>query len=302
MLPWNTLASYLRQRYGLRVQKIPLDAGASCPNRDGTLSSRGCTFCNGSGSGSGFHALGSDIPSQWAFWQAKYAINTKARKFLAYFQSFSNTYGPVQRLEKTLQDTLYLPDIIGISIGTRPDCLNPAKLDLLAACPLSEVWLELGLQTCHNPTLHKINRRHTAEQSATAVQEAAARGIKVVGHLMAGLPGESVDDFLRSVRWAASLPLHGIKIHNTFVPHHTALAQEYAQGRYTPLTQEAYVHALVKALTLLPPQVVIHRLTGDATPEELVAPLWARQKSDTLNAVSRHMLLYNLQQGCCQGE
>lgn len=302
MLPWTTLASYLRGLYGLRVQKIPLDAGAACPNRDGTLSRKGCVFCNAEGAGSGFHAQGNDIPSQWRFWQAKYAINTKAKKFLAYFQSFSNTYGPAQRLQQLLQQTAFLPDIIGISIGTRPDCLDEEKYSLLAACPLPEVWLELGLQSCHDATLRRINRQHTVAQAEKAVCAAAASNIKVVGHLMAGLPGETVNDFLDSVRWAARLPLHGIKLHSTFVAHNTALALQYAQGTYHPLSQDQYVQALVKALTLLPPRIVIHRLTGDPTPEELVAPAWARQKSDTLNAVSRTMLMYNLRQGCCVGE
>lgn len=302
MLPWNALAPYLRGLYGQRVQKIPLDAGASCPNRDGTLSHHGCVFCNGDGSGSGFHAHGNDIHSQWAFWQAKYAINTKANKFLAYFQSFSNTYGPVEQMARTVQQTASLPDIIGISMGTRPDCLGPEKLRVLAQCPLPEVWLELGLQSCHDRTLQRINRQHTVGQAEEAVTEAASMGIKVVGHLMAGLPGEDVDDFLDSVRWAARLPLHGIKLHCTFVPRHTLLAQDYAAGTYVPLTQEVYVQAIVRALTLLPPTVLIHRLTGDPTPEELVAPLWPRQKSDTINAMRRTMELYNLQQGCCLGE
>lgn len=302
MLPWNTLALYLRRLYGQRVQKIPLDAGAACPNRDGSLSRKGCVFCNAEGAGSGFHALGNDIPSQWHFWQAKYAVNTKAKKFLAYFQSFSNTYGPAQRLQELLQQTVLLPDIIGVSVGTRPDCLDAEKLSLLADCPLPEVWLELGLQSGHEATLQRINRRHSVAQAEEAVHAAAAKNIKVVGHLMAGLPGESTEDFLNSVRWAASLPLHGIKLHSTFVPRNTALALQYEQGSYQPLSQDQYVQALVTALTLLPAHILIHRLTGDPTPEELIAPAWARQKSDTLNAVSRTMLLYNLRQGCCVGE
>lgn len=302
MLPWNALAPYLRSLYGQRVQKIPLDAGASCPNRDGTLSRHGCVFCNGEGSGSGFHAYGNDILSQWAFWQAKYAVNTKATKFLAYFQSFSNTYCSVEKLSQTLERTASLPDIVGLSMGTRPDCLGAEKLRVLAACPLPEVWLELGLQSCHNATLQRINRQHDVAQAEQAVHEAAGMGIKVVGHLMAGLPGEGVEDFLHSVRWAAGLPLHGIKLHCTFVPRHTALARDYAAGKYVPLTQEAYVQAMVRALTLLPANLLIHRLTGDPTPEELVAPLWTRQKSDTINAIRRTMELYNLQQGCCVGE
>lgn len=302
MLPWNTLAAYLRHSYGLRVQKIPLDAGASCPNRDGSLSHKGCVFCNADGAGSGFYAHGNDIPSQWEFWQAKYAVTTKAKKFLAYFQSFSNTYGPAEKLSQLLEETALLPDIVGLSIGTRPDCLDEKKLRLLAACPLPEVWLELGLQSASDATLTRINRQHSAAQAEEAVRAAARLNIKVVGHLMAGLPGESPEDFLNSVRWAASLPLHGIKLHATFVPKGTALGRLYAQGEYIPLTQEEYVQALVRALTLLPPQVVIHRLTGDPTPEELLAPAWARQKTDTLNAVSRTMQMYNLRQGCCVGE
>lgn len=298
MLPWNTLATYLRNKYKVRVQKIPLDFNSACPNRDGNLSSSGCIFCNLSGAGSGLLAKGSNLSAQWDFWHTKYNIKNKAKMFLAYFQSYSNTYCSTQKLQLLLEQTTKLKNIIGLSLGTRPDCLDEEKLQLIADCKLSEVWLELGLQSMHNRTLKRINRQHTAEQSEQAIWQAHAHGIKVIGHLMAGLPDESLDDFLDSVHWASSLPLHGLKLHSTFVSHNTKLALEYASGKYKPLTQEQYVQAIVHALTIIPEHIIIHRLTGDPSPDELIAPSWNRHKTDTLNNIQQYMQMYKLSQGC----
>ena len=169
MLLWHTLATYFRRKYGVRVQKIPLDAGATCPNRDGTLSARGCIFCNDSGSGSGMGLRGLDLRVQWDAWYAKYTTTDSDRLFMAYLQSFSNTYGPASRLARLLEQVAALPGCRGIAVGTRPDCLDDEKLALLAGCGLDEVWLELGLQTCRDDTLRRINRGHTARQAEEAV-------------------------------------------------------------------------------------------------------------------------------------
>ena len=158
MLLWHTLATYFRRKYGVRVQKIPLDAGATCPNRDGTLSARGCIFCNDSGSGSGMGLRGLDLRAQWDAWYTKYTTTDSDRLFMAYLQSFSNTYGPASRLAHLLEQVAALPGCRGIAVGTRPDCLDGEKLALLAGCGLDEVWLELGLQTCRDDTLRRINR------------------------------------------------------------------------------------------------------------------------------------------------
>lgn len=240
---------------------------------------------------------GVNIGAQWAFWQAKYKSTDSSREFLAYFQSFSNTYGSPAQLCKLLEEVLLLPGNRGVSIGTRPDCVDAAKLDLLAACPLPEVWLELGLQSAHNRTLTLINRQHTVAQAEEAVHMAAQRGIRVCGHLMAGLPGEDAQDFLESVRWAATLPLKGIKLHCLYVCRESALEHWYKRGAYIPLEQDAYVNMVARALPLLPKGMVVHRLTGDPAPGELIAPLWTVRKRDVFTALYHLMRERNVWQG-----
>ena len=194
MVRWHTLAAYFRRKYGMRVQKIPLDAGSACPNRDGLLSTRGCVFCNALGSGSGLGGRGLSLAAQWQAWRQKYRAGDPDRRFLAYLQSFSNTYGSLERLQDLLHAVAALPDCCGLAVGTRPDCLSPSKLDALlragAEAGVAEIWLELGLQSAHDATLARVNRGHTAACAAKAVAEAAGRGLLVCGHLMAGLPGE----------------------------------------------------------------------------------------------------------------
>ena len=231
MLLWHTLATYFRRKYGVRVQKIPLDAGATCPNRDGTLSARGCIFCNDSGSGSGMGLRGLGLRAQWDAWYTKYTTTDSDRLFMAYLQSFSNTYGPASRLAHLLEQVAALPGCRGIAVGTRPDCLDGEKQALLAGCGLDEVWLELGLQTCRDDTLRRINRGHTARQAEEAVRAALDAGLLVCGHLMAGLPGEDENDFLDGVDWAVSLGMQGLKLHNVYVPQGTWRTAPSSPGR-----------------------------------------------------------------------
>lgn len=298
MLLWHTLATWFRRRYGKRVQKIPLDARAGCPNRDGTLSRLGCAFCNAQGSGSGLGQQGLDLEVQWARWHAKYARTDSDRLFMAYLQSFSNTYGPLERFLHLLRRVEALPHCMGLSVGTRPDCVDAPRLDALAACPLPEVWLELGLQSASDATLARINRGHTAACAEAAVRAAAERGILVCGHLMFGLPGEDHDDFLRSLDWALSLPLAGLKLHNVYVPRGTALARLYAAGDYFPLARDEYVDLLCQMLPRIPSRVVLHRIQGDPAPGELVAPAWAAEKRGIMTDVRRALAARHLWQGC----
>ena len=296
MLLWHTLGTYFRLRHGRRIQKIPLDAGSTCPNRDGTLARTGCIFCNDRGSGSGMAGL--DFAAQWAYWREKYVRTDADRGFMAYIQSFSNTYGPARRLHALLAHVSALPDCLGLSIGTRPDCLDAGKLDMLAALPLPEVWLELGLQTVHDATLARINRHHSARQGEDTVREAAARGLKVCVHLMAGLPGEDERHFQESVLWAASLPVAGIKLHNVYICRDTELARWYGDGRYAPISRDEYVDMLCAALPVIPSRMVMHRLTGDPAPGELLAPAWAAEKRPLLTDVHRALAARRLWQGC----
>ena len=332
MLRWHTLAVYFRRKYGTRVQKIPLDAGASCPNRDGSLSHRGCTFCNASGSGSGLGVHGFSLEEQWRAWLEKYRATDADRAFMAYLQSYSNTYGPPERLQLLLQQVAALPGCLGVAVGTRPDCLGPHKLDMLAACRinasgngpdgvhhytrnahgdngykkgaggmenggLSEVWLELGLQSAHNATLRRINRGHDAACSETAVRQAAERGLAVCGHLMAGLPGEDEAAFLESLDWALSLPLSGLKLHNVYVPRGTSLARLYEEGGYHPLARDEYVDLLCTALPRIPSAMVMHRVQSDPAPGELLAPAWAAEKRGVITDLRRALTARDLWQG-----
>lgn len=240
---------------------------------------------------------GVNIGAQWELWQAKYKNTDSSREFLAYFQSFSNTYGSPAQLRELLEKVLQLPGNRGISIGTRPDCVDSEKLDMLAACPLPEVWLELGLQSAHDRTLVRVNRQHTVAEAEEAVRMAAARGIRVCGHLMAGLPGEDAEDFLASVRWAAALPLKGIKLHGLYVCRQSELEHWYKRGEYVPLSQDAYVDMVARALPLLPKGMVVHRLTGDPAPGELIAPLWTVRKRDVFTALYHLMRERGVWQG-----
>ena len=285
MHTWNTFTVHLRQRFGQRVQKIPLDAGASCPNRDGTLSRAGCTFCNAIGSGSGLGLAGMNLPAQWAYWREHFRKSNRASLFLAYLQSFSNTYGPASRLAALLDILRGLPDLAGISVGTRPDCLDAEKLALLAAAPWREKWLELGVQTLNDATLRRINRGHDAAASERAISLAAGTDVQVCAHLMLGLPGEGRDDVLATVRRLNALPVHGVKLHNVYVCQGTALARAHRAGDYSPLSEEAYIDLAVDALLALRPDIIIHRVVADPAPGELVAPEWAARKGDLVRYI-----------------
>ncbi|MFV0421488.1 TIGR01212 family radical SAM protein [Oleidesulfovibrio sp.] len=292
---YHQLSAYWRNMYGARIQKIPLDAGFTCPNRDGTLSTRGCIFCNPQGSGSGLGLKGVTLPEQWAYWQGVYGPRHKSGLYIAYLQAFSNTYGPLEKLEDTLSQIEGLTGVIGIGIGTRPDCLDEQRLDRIArslerinatlavsgilgegVCGKSraEIWLELGLQTSNDETLLRINRGHDYASFVNGVHMAHDRGIKVCAHLIAGLPGETVADFSQTVADVAALPVAGVKFHSLYVAEGTGVARLWREGLYEPMGMEEYARAVAHALPVFSADVVIHRLTGDAAEGELLAPDW----------------------------
>ena len=278
---WNSFTAYLRQRFDARVQKIPLDfghAGATCPNRDGTLSNLGCIFCNAQGSGSGLGLAGLDIAGQWAHWRDHFLAAGRASLFMAYVQSFTNTYGPLERLTAALDELRGLPDMVALSVGTRPDCLDAPKAAAIAAMPCPEIWLELGVQTLHDATLARINRGHDAACSVAAIRTADAAGLKTCAHLMVGLPGENAGHVLDSVRRLNDLPVRGLKFHNVYVCRGTPLERDVLAGRYTPPERQMYLDLLLEALELVRPDIVIHRVAADPLPDELVAPAWALEK------------------------
>jgi hypothetical protein len=309
MVRIHRLSAYLRRRFGERVQKIPLDAGFSCPNRDGTLSREGCVFCNPQGSGSGLLDRGLSIPEQWAFWRDIHVKKHGLRLFTAYLQSYSNTHGPAARLADVLNRLSGLPGLCCLAIGTRPDCLDDEKLDLLAdsreRLGLGEVFLELGLQTASDETLRHINRGHDAAAFARAAQAAAERGLTVVAHVMAGLPAphgrEGLPELLDTVAFVNDLPVGGVKFHNVYVCRGTRLARWHDEGRYIPLTQAEYLHWLGEAVMRLDPSTVLHRLNGNPAQGELVTPAWAGNMRKVHNAIRDHFEREDIWQGRLNG-
>ena len=295
--PYRTLSAHLRERFGARVQKIPLDAGFTCPNRDGTISRQGCLFCNPRGSGSGLLETGISLAGQWDHWRDRLGRRYKARLFIAYLQSFSNTHGPARKLARVLDELEGLPGLAVLSVGTRPDCLDPEKLDLLAGFPAREVWLEMGLQSASDRVLARINRGHDAACFARAVRDAAGRGLSVVAHVMAGLPGEEPGGLVRTVEFLNKLPVAGIKFHNTYVARDTPLEEMWNQGEFRPLDISEYARVLGRALDALDPGVVVHRLTGDPAPGELLAPHWAARKSEALETLRKRLETEGVRQG-----
>ena len=297
MIPrYTTLSQAYRRLFGRRAKKIPLDAGSTCPNRDGTISRAGCLFCNAAGSGTGLYHKGFGLRAQWD--RLTPAPRERGEALLAYLQSFSNTYGPAARLESLLDALAGLPDVSGICLGTRPDCLDAEKIALLAAVRLPHVCLELGLQTASDATLARIRRGHDAACFAAATRLAAAAGLAVTVHLMAGLPGETAGDFLATVSYINALPVTGVKFHNTLVVAGAGLARLYAAGGYEPMASDVYAAAVAEGLARLRPDIVVERLNADPAPGELVAPAWAADKRAVRAAITAALEEGDIRQGC----
>ena len=291
---YRTLNSYLRQRFGCKVYKLALDGGMTCPNRDGTLGSRGCIFCSGSGE---FAEGGTDIAAQLE--RAKRRVAAKVgpdARYIAYFQSFTNTYAPAERLEALFTAAMEPEDVVALSVGTRPDCLPPAVLDLLERLNRRKpVFVELGLQTIHPETARYIRRDYDLPIYDEAVRALKSRGLEVVTHMIVGLPGESREMAVETARYIGQSGAGGIKIHLLHVLRGTDLAAEYEAGRVPVLTMEDYLETVAACLRVLPPEMVIHRLTGDGDKRTLLAPLWSADKKTVLNALNR--ALRDVQQG-----
>lgn len=284
---YNDLNTYLRSLFECRVQKITVDAGLSCPNRDGRVSTGGCIFCNARGSGTGAHTRGLTITDQLLQGKKYLARRYKAKKFLAYFQSFSNTYAPIDKLQKLYDEALAVEDIVGLSIGTRPDCVDLPVLELLQDYAGHHlIWIEYGLQSASDKTLELINRGHDVQCFKDAVRATLNRGIKICAHVILGLPGETRSDILQTARTISDLGIDGVKLHLLYVVKGTPLEALYRQGDYRCLEQQAYIDLVCDFLERIPPEMVIQRLTGDPHPEELVAPQWSREKTETIRKIN----------------
>ena len=291
MKRYQDLNTYLREIFGQRVQKIPIDAGFGCPNRDGTISDKGCIYCDSRGSGTGaLIERGIPVKEQVRMGRDYLSKRYKAKKFIVYFQAFTNTHAPVDMLREIYDQALCFDDIVGISIGTRPDCVDEEKLRLIASYRNRYmVWIEYGLQSAHDETLRKINRGHDVKCFEQAVHMTERFGIRVCAHVILGLPEENRDMMLETARFISSLPVHGVKIHMLYVVEGTPLSEMYKKGEFRCLAIEEYVELVVDFLELLRPDIVIQRLTGDPLKRELIAPLWAMQKGKVLNMIQKRL-------------
>ena len=290
--------TYLRQIFGCRVQKISIDAGLTCPNRDGQIGTGGCIYCNARGSGTGAFAQGISIAEQVDRSKVLIAKRYKATKYIAYFQSFSNTYAPVYILKRLYDEALTIPGVVGLAIGTRPDCVDAGILDLLESyADQYLVWIEYGLQSVHDSTLRRINRGHDFDCFQKAVALTRNRGIKICTHLILGLPGETREMMLDTARTVACMAIDGVKLHLLYVVRGTALETLYRQGHYRCLEQQEYVDIVCDVLELLPREMVIQRLTGDPHPQELVAPVWSLQKTQTFSMIQETQINRDSWQG-----
>ena len=286
----RTVGEELKARYGKKIYKIALNGGCTCPNRDGTLDTRGCIFCSGAGSGEFAENGALSITEQIERGQQRVAAKMpdQGGGYIAYFQAFTNTYAPVERLRSMFLEAIQHPDVMILSIATRPDCLPEAVLDLLEELNrIKPVWIELGLQTVHERTAEYIRRGYPLQVYEQAVQNLQARGIYTIVHVILGLPGEERGDMLETVRYVRDSGVQGIKLQLLHVLQGTDLAQEYAAGRVPVMDLETYTDLVADCVALIGDKLTIHRLTGDGSRRSLIAPLWSTDKKRVLNTVRR---------------
>lgn len=295
---YATFSGELKQVFGCKVQRISVDAGFSCPNRDGLLDTDGCIFCGGHGSGSYGIRRGLGIAAQLEDGKEVMRRKYRADTFLAYFQAFSNTYAPVMHLRTLFSEALSVPDVVGLIIATRPDCLPDDVLDYLRELhSQTYLWLELGVQSIHDITLELTNRRHDYRCSVDAVQRAKSRGLRVCAHIILGLPGETREDMLATAGELNRLGVDGVKLHLLHVMKGTRLADMFSRGEVTVMDRDSYAGLVCDFLELLDPHILIHRLTGDGGRDNLVAPLWSLKKFEILNLIDAEMERRGTRQG-----
>ena len=284
----RTVNRYLREQYGTKVYKIALNGGFTCPNRDGTKGTGGCIFCSGSGSGDFAESPGLSVTEQIE--EGKRRVEAKmpkeGGKYIAYFQAFTNTYAPVERLRALFTEAIRHPDVVILSIATRPDCLPPDVIALLAELSrIKPVWVELGLQTIHEKTAEYIRRGYPLLDYDEAVKRLREAGIYTITHVILGLPGETNEEMLETVSYVARSGVQGIKLQLLHVLEGTDLAEEYRAGKFEVLSMDEYVGLVKESLARLPEEMTVHRMTGDGNRRELIAPLWSLDKKRVLNRI-----------------
>lgn len=300
---WNekryySLDYYLKETFGEKVYRIALNGGMTCPNRDGTLDTRGCIFCSAGGSGDFASSVDLSVTKQIEEGKKLLQKKTDCRLFIAYFQAYTNTYAPISYLRKIFSEAICHPDIVALSIATRPDCLDSEILTLLSELNhIKPVWVELGLQTIHPQTAAFIRRGFDYDCYEKAVFSLKAQGISVITHLILGLPSETHEQMLSSVKKISTLPLDGVKLQLLHVLENTDLADYYKKEGFSVLSQEEYVELIIDCLEYLPQNVVIHRLTGDGPRKLLLAPEWSIHKKQVLNQIQRRLKERDTYQG-----
>lgn len=285
-----SLNNYLQDTFGCKVYKLALDGGMTCPNRDGRIDDRGCIFCSQGGSGE--FAASRILPIDQQIESAKLRIKNKVKdgKYIAYFQNFSNTYGDVRYLNDIYRQAISSDEIVALSVATRPDCLPPEVISLLCEInKIKPVFVELGLQTIHERTSRYIRRGYPLEVYDKAVESLKEISVHIVVHVIIGLPGESQQDILDTVRYVVNSGVHGIKLQLLHILKGTDLEKDYNEGKVRVLSLEEYVDIVAKCVAVIPDNVVIHRLTGDGDKKLLVAPLWSGQKKTVLNAINKRL-------------
>lgn len=285
-----SLNEYLRNKFGCKVYKLALSAVTTCPNRDGTVGFGGCIFCGEEGSGSFASPVTMSVATQIELAKQKIKNKTNSNKYIAYFQSFTNTYAPIDHLEKVFFEAISHPEVVVLSIATRPDCLPQEVLNLLEKLnKIKPVWVELGLQTIHEETAKYIRRGYPLSVYDNAVKNLKAIGVKVITHMIIGLPFETVEMMTETAKYIGESKSDGIKLQLLHILRGTDLEKEYLQGKFQALTMEEYTEILKKCLKVLPPDIVVHRITGDGDKKKLVAPLWSGDKKAVLNYINREL-------------
>jgi len=294
---YNQFSAFLKNKFGAKVYKITIDAGFSCPNRDGTISDGGCVFCDESGSFSQAHSNVLSVREQVNTGAETLSKRFKAEKFMAYFQAYSNTYKPVEELKNIYDSALMHKDIVGISIGTRPDCVDEDKLKLISSYKDDYyTWIEYGLQSIHNKTLKRINRGHDFDTFLKSYEKTKEFGINVCVHVILGL-WETHEEMMQTAQKLAELEVDGVKIHMLCALEGTRLAELYKIGKIDFMSEEDYINTVCDFLEYLPPKTTIHRLAGNGLKRELIAPRWIGKKLDALNKIDREFLKRNTFQG-----
>ena len=295
---YHSLNYFLREKFGEKVFKISLDGGFSCPNRDGTISKGGCLFCSERGSGDFAGGREFSIKRQFQDVKTMMAKKWKSGKYIAYFQAYTNTYAPVDVLQKKYEEALQEEGVVALAIATRPDCLGEEVLDLLETINKKYyVWIELGLQTSKDEVAKKINRGYKLQVFEDAIESLKKRNIDFVVHSIFGLPGEKKEDMLKTVDYIAHSGAQGVKFHLLHLMKNTPLVKLYEEGELEFLSQEDYIEILCKSVEMLPENMVIHRLTGDAPRELLIGPMWSLKKWEVLNAIDKAMVDNDVYQG-----